>query len=212
MSTNFVNVAILFIRTYFALGDQIQYRSLHWVLKNQEQSFIIVHIRTIQSGTKEGLRKMQDQTLDQLDQQVEEYCAAWHNITALYEDYAKILNLSYSSLQVLNVIFCAREACTQKTICRQTFLPKQTVNAIITGYWKQGVVELTEMKSDRRSKAITLTASGKAYAEEILPQIHAAEVKAMAKLGETQRAALLTTTKLYLEHFRECIQSAGKVN
>jgi Transcriptional regulators len=95
-------------------------------------------------------------------------------------------------------------------ICQQTFLPKQTVNAIVTGYWRQGVVELAEMKSDRRNKEITLTASGKAYAEKIIPQVYTAEIEAMAKLDETQRTALLTTTKLYLEHFRECIQNIAK--
>ncbi|MDR2460075.1 MAG: hypothetical protein LBE38_04735 [Deltaproteobacteria bacterium] len=35
----------------------------------------------------------------------------------------------------------------QKTLCDESFLPKQTVNQIITSFYKQGLVELAEVES-----------------------------------------------------------------
>lgn len=140
-----------------------------------------------------------------LNNQVSEYCTIWRELHTIYEDYAKTLGLSYSSLQVLNVIFHNQDICTQKIICQQTLLPKQTVNAIMTGFLKQGMIELSEIEYDRRTKAIHLTEEGKVYSKKIIPKIRNAENKAMRNLSDEQRSALLETTKLFVEYFHEYI-------
>lgn len=145
---------------------------------------------------------MNDNTLNN---QVSEYCMVWMGLLTIYEDYAKSLGLSYSSLQVLNAIFHNRDICTQKIISQQTLLPKQTVNAIMTGFLKQGMIELSEMESDRRTKSVKFTEAGKAYSEKIIPKIKNAERKAMRDLSKEQRDALLETTKLFMEHFQKYI-------
>jgi len=137
---------------------------------------------------------------DMLQMQVEEYCNIWHQMNAIYEEYAKSLGLSYTSLYTLNII-AAQENCTQKTICQRTMMPKQTVHAIITGFWKQGLVLLQEVPTDRRNKVILLTEAGKGYVSGILPKIRKAEQSAMMRLNENQRSTLLESTKLYMEYF-----------
>ncbi len=143
---------------------------------------------------------------DAVTEQVFEYYRLWRELTSSYSEYAKAVGMSYSSLFALNVIFDNPKTCTQKLICEVTFLPKQTVNAIITGFLKQGLVTLTESASDRRNKFIHLTKQGKKFAEEVIPQIEKAENDAMRRLDENQRSALLENTSRYTSQFRECMR------
>lgn len=136
----------------------------------------------------------------------EKYCDLWKEISKLYEAYAKSFGLSYTNLQVLNSIYSAKEGCTQKQIGEQTLLPKPTVNAVVTGFWKQGYVELTEQPEDRRAKTVRLTAVGKKYADGIVPKVRAAEIKAMEMLTPRQRSDLIETTTL----MRDALQKSMK--
>ncbi len=136
---------------------------------------------------------------EMLQKQSDEYCEVWQELNAFYEDYAKSVGHSYTSLQILNMIASRNGSCTQTIICEQTFLPKQTVNTIITGFLKQGMIRLVEVPENRRKKEIHLTEYGMEYTGKILPKIREAELTAMGSLDEAQRNALLSFTKLYVE-------------
>jgi DNA-binding MarR family transcriptional regulator len=140
--------------------------------------------------------------------QVAEYSSSQQKILDLYADFAKEAGLSYASMYVLYSIYTEGENCTQKIISEKTFLPKQTVNAIVTTFLKRKMIELTEMQDDRRVKFVRFTKSGKKFADKIIPKIIDAELNAIEKLDNEQRIALLNSTKLYGEYFRECLQKA----
>ena len=61
--------------------------------------------------------------IKQYDSYLQQWCAG-------YEDYAKSVGLSYTSLSVLEAIY-AQPDCTQKQLCQTCFLPKQTVNSAL---------------------------------------------------------------------------------
>ncbi len=143
---------------------------------------------------------------DTVAEQVFEYYRLWRELTSSYSEYAKAIGMSYSGLFALNVIFDNPKTCTQKLICEVTFLPKQTVNAIITGFLKQRLITLTESATDRRNKFIHLTKKGQKYTEEVIPQIEKAENNAMGRLDEKQRTALLENATRYTNHFREYLR------
>ncbi len=114
-------------------------------------------------------------------------------------------------MQFLDIIHSSRHDFTQKTICLQAFLPKQTVNSIITGFLKQGLLELREIASDRRNKTIHFTASGQQYAEEVLLKLKSAERGALTGLDAQQREALVGNTKQFKDNFRKCISPGQSV-
>ena len=134
-----------------------------------------------------------------------EYFRLWQNINALYEIYAKAFGISSSTLAVVSIIYHNQEKCTQKTISEQGFLPKQTVNAVITDFLKKGIVELTESKSDRRTKTINLTISGKDYVNGITQKLINAENAAMNSLSIKQRTELLKSTNIYYNYLKKSI-------
>jgi DNA-binding MarR family transcriptional regulator len=140
-----------------------------------------------------------------IKEQVTEYYRLYREINVEYEEYAKSIGMTYSSLIVLYIIYDYPENCTQKTIRDESFLPKQTVNQIITSFYRQGIVKLIEVESDRRRKTIHLTDSGLEYANGIIPKIKDAENKAVESLTKSQRVALLETTEQLISNFRKFI-------
>lgn len=141
--------------------------------------------------------------------QVNAFCNEWHKINGIYDDYARSVDIPYTNLYILSMISQSDE-CTQKIICERTFLPKQTVNAIITGFYKKGLVELRELPSDRRNKTIHLTKAGKEYIKEIIPHIQGAEYAAMESLSEKQRNILIESLCIYKEAFRKAMLTKDK--
>ncbi len=134
--------------------------------------------------------------------QADDFCHKWREMDVIYEECAKAVGMSYSSLYALTIIYLNDGACTQKAIGEETFLPKQTVNAIIRGFYDQGYIKMVEDDADRRNKNISLTKKGKVFADGIIPKITEAEKKAMASLGEKRRQLLIECTEQYVSSFR----------
>jgi DNA-binding MarR family transcriptional regulator len=137
------------------------------------------------------------------NEDVNEYCRLWREINLQYEEYAKAIGTTYSMPLVMSIINSGGENCTQKDICSQSFLPKQTVNLIIKSFLKDGFIKMTELESDRRNKIIRLTKKGKDYVQKYIFRIKDAENRAMEKLGEKDRKQLLESTKRYAAYFKE---------
>ncbi len=137
-----------------------------------------------------------------IDFKTKAFCNAWQSLDIIYEDYARKVGISYNSLYILNAIL-QTENCTQKLICERTLLPKQTVNNVVTGFYKDGYVELREFPENRRIKTIHLTKQGRAYADSVIPHIHRAEQIAMETLTEEQQDTLLRLMDVYVSAFRK---------
>lgn len=138
--------------------------------------------------------------------QISQYCSLLHEWNASYEEYAKSRGLSYTGLSVLSSIY-SKPDCTQKEIAEDCFLPKQTVNAVITSFWKKGWVKLTELPEDRRNKTVSFTEEGMVKAKEIMGRVHESEDAAMGRLTEEQRNTLLELTKSYILSCKEAMKN-----
>jgi DNA-binding MarR family transcriptional regulator len=133
-------------------------------------------------------------------EQIKQFASNLQEMNRVYENYAKSFNLSYTNLQILNLLTEIKD-CTQKQICEATFLPKQTVNTIITNFYKQGLIELIEMPDNRRVKTLHFTKRGKVYMENIIPKIRKAEILAMNSLTPEQRTIMLESMQKYCNEF-----------
>ena len=138
--------------------------------------------------------------MNKIKQQADFFCDLNKQINSIYEEYAKSVGLSYTSLYTLHMI-ALTENCTQKFIAEQMFLPKQTINSIITAFHRQGLIELREMAEDKRHKTLHLTEEGKEFARQIFPQVEAAEQNSMAQFDEEERAAFLKLMNKYVASF-----------
>lgn len=137
-----------------------------------------------------------------IEEKTRAFCNAWQSISIIYEDYARKSGISYNSLYILNAIQQIKD-CTQKQICEKTLLPKQTVNNVVTAFYKSGYIELREFPENRRIKTIHLTEKGEEYADELIPHIHQADKVAMESLTEEQQDTLLSLMDTYVSAFRK---------
>ena len=140
-----------------------------------------------------------------IKEQICEYCSCLQEWNASYEEYAKSVGLSFTSLSILSAIY-RTEQCTQKLLSERCFLPKQTVNAVITSFYKKGWVELRELPEDRRNKTVHLTDTGQAEAERILQKVRRSEQQAMGRLSEEERSILLSATRRYVTGCKDAMK------
>ncbi len=126
----------------------------------------------------------------------------WHLLNKFYEEYAKSIGFTFSSLNVLCIISNV-EQCTQKIICERTYLPKQTVNNIITSFYKQELIYMVELPEDRRTKTIHLTDKGIEVANKVLPVISDTEEYAMSQFSEDEAEMLLNLLQRYVENCKK---------
>lgn len=138
---------------------------------------------------------------------IQEYCSCLHEWDAAYEDYAKSVGLSYTSLCILNAIY-ESDGCTQKQLCSLCFLPKQTVNAAVTGFYDKGWLRMQELPEDRRNKALHLTELGRSEADRILQNLQECDRIAMGSLTESEQEQLLSLTRRYMS---ACISAMKKL-
>lgn len=136
------------------------------------------------------------------EEKVKAFCNAWQSLNIIYEDYARKAGVSYNSLYILSAI-SQSESCTQKQLCEKTLLPKQTVNNVITAFYKNGYIALCELPENRRIKVIHLTDKGREYANTLIPKIHEADIQAMNTLSVKEQDTLIKLINKYASAFRQ---------
>ena len=103
------------------------------------------------------------------------------------------------------LMYSIREAkgkCTQKEICGQWTMSKQTVNSALKGLEKKGYISLRSSETDSRSKYIALTDKGNQFARENIDLVFELEKLAFQKMSDGERTAMLESNRKYDELFR----------
>lgn len=117
-------------------------------------------------------------------------------IHGIYSDYARSVGLTLAGLEVLLIIWDEKE-CSQNKIVQKSFVPKQTVNAIIQKLIKEEIIELSVEDSDKRNKIIRYTEKGLKYVTPIVSNVQNLEYKALDSLGFEKQQQLLNIIILY---------------
>lgn len=136
----------------------------------------------------------------EINEFVNAYCRLRDRQYAVYDRCAKKYGLTTNELFVLDILWFAPQGCTQTEICERMSANKQTVNAIVTRFYKQGHFTFQSMRDDRRSKRIELTESGRAYAKSIIPPAADAENLAMADMTLERAKELVKLTADFTEN------------
>ena len=97
------------------------------------------------------------------------------------------------------VLYTIRETgfCTQKQICDNYLLPRQTINHVIGTMRQEGLLQLSREHSRGREKAFVLTEKGRQALQPVLDRLNRAEEQAVEQLG---REKLHHLTELMQEY------------
>lgn len=132
-------------------------------------------------------------------EQIELFTDGYLAVLDIYEQYAKSVGLSFTSYSILEAIYYTPENCTQTLIAQKTYTPKQSVNSVITDFWKKGYIELNESPTDRRNKTIKMTDAGMDYAKVIISKLSEAELAAIEKIPLSQIKLFKEVTKKFVD-------------
>ena len=135
----------------------------------------------------------------------QEYLQADHQIDEFYHTLAQALGLSDSALWVLWCLVERGDGCTQKDICRQVSISKQTVHSSVRKLEQEGVLMLRP--GSGREVAIFLTEKGKALVgEKVVPAMEAERAAARGLQAAEWETALRLMRK-WFGLFREAAEA-----
>lgn len=120
-------------------------------------------------------------------------------IDAAYGEMAKDSGLTDSAFWALYYLAQMEGSRTQKAICDQWALSKQTVNNAVRDLEKSGYIYLTESAIDKRSKQILLTEKGQCFSDEHIGRIFRIEEAVFAGMTSAERLSLVTINQKYLK-------------
>ncbi len=140
--------------------------------------------------------------LDRLEKHISE-------IESCIDSLISRMGFTYSQFAVLYCLGASEGGhCTQKIICDKWVLPKQTVYNICKEYKKKGWIVFSESSSDKREKYITLTESGRPYAEKVFSCAEAFSEKVLKNFGKVRTERLYALLSELDKICREELNSA----
>lgn len=142
-------------------------------------------------------------------QQIQALGCYFGRIVELYADWAKQEGLSYNKLAVIMTIFYGEKA-TQREICSEWALPKQTVSTICKGFEQTGLITYTAGTEDNREKYMALTAKGLATYRPVMEKLQAVEFYALQKMGDEKVALMLACVEQFTSAFAEGAKEVTK--
>ena len=114
-----------------------------------------------------------------------------YKIDGAYEEYGRSCKIGSPNLLWILYALNDGERHSQKQICEDWDIPRSTANTIIKDLENSGYVSLSQIKGERRELLVSLTPSGKQYADGILSDLYRRERQIYAEIENPE--ALLST-------------------
>ncbi|WP_050740759.1 MarR family winged helix-turn-helix transcriptional regulator [Acetobacterium bakii] len=139
----------------------------------------------------------------QIEAELVDYNHIFKETGAVYNELARHSNLPTSEYWVLYYLFASKDQCTQKDICDQYCMSKQTVNTAQKHLETKGYLRRRTDANDKRSRQMMLTEKGHAFANEKIAPVLEAENRVFFRMGEEGRRQLIEGSRLYLKFLEQ---------
>ena len=138
----------------------------------------------------------------------QDYIRLQHQIDECYHELAVRQKLSDSALLVLWTLVDLGEGCTQRDICLQFSLTKQTVHSSVRKLAKEGFLSL-QPGPGREVRVYPIEAGRALIQEKIIPLKQAEEATSL-RMGEADLRSMLQLTQKWFSLFQEETASLPK--
>lgn len=135
----------------------------------------------------------QMQTLDRLYKESDRIC----------NDYAAHFGMNNTAFWVLYTLSHVDELVTQNDLCKEWFLPAQTINSAVSGLVKDGLVRLEPIPGTKNRKSIVLTEAGRELCGRTISMVDEIERAAMLDFTEEERELYLSLFRRHLENLKK---------
>lgn len=122
-----------------------------------------------------------------------------------YSAWCKAHGIGYNEMLVMYNIR-KKGYCTQKQICDQYLLPRQTINHVTTPRVRRGILWEQASLATGREKAFALTEQGESYKGPFLASMNAMESRAVLRIGPEKPAELTDLMEQYSQARRKTMK------
>lgn len=140
--------------------------------------------------------KIIKEKIDTINQRIKE-------LNALYRVAAAKSGISDGEVCIWSALLCSEEEYSQQDLSDFLYLPKQTVNSIISNLVKKRFVYLEHVPGTRNRKVVRLTKEGREYGEEKVMWIFQAEEKALEQTDSGQVQACIEMIETYILNLKK---------
>lgn len=125
---------------------------------------------------------------------------------ALYHKAALSIGVSDSALGILYALLDAESPCSQFDLCNDWFIPKQTINSSVAALLKKKLITLSPVAGAKNKKSISLTYSGREFAENTVGKLRDAELRTLMELTPKERTLYIRLNTKYNNLLTENIE------
>ena len=135
--------------------------------------------------------------IDTLNQKINE-------LNSLYRTAAIKSGISDGEISIWSLLLCSQDEYSQQDLADILYLPKQTVNSIISNFVKKKFVFLEHVPGTRNRKVVRLTKEGREYGESRVMWIFQAEE--MEETDPEEIKAYVSMLEKYIGRLKEEIE------
>ena len=132
-----------------------------------------------------------------------------NRVNRLYYKWAKARGFSYNVLAVLYVAY-KDSASSQKVVCEEWSLPKQTVNTVCKDLCRRGYLTLEKSEHDGRETRLVLTEAGEKFAGPVVTELIRIETKILESMGPDSVGTLLTLFNQFCDEAESRLSASAK--
>lgn len=130
-------------------------------------------------------------------------CRIMKEFDEVYHKIATYYNLSDSSLWILYVLYQKKEGCTQKELCTDWYMSKQTINSSIKYLQNEGYILLNYEENNKKFKRIVMTEKGLELANRTVKKVVEIENRVFENIDEKEISIVINFLKKQLETFKQ---------
>jgi len=134
--------------------------------------------------------------IDTINQKIKE-------LNSIYHIAAGKSGISDGEVCIWSTLLCSEEEYSQQDLSELLYLPKQTVNSIISNLVRKGFVCLEHVPGTKNRKVIRLTKEGRDYGEAKVTWIFQAEEKALEQTEPEQVQACIEMIEKYISRLKK---------
>ena len=133
-----------------------------------------------------------------------------NELNAIYRAAATKSGISDGEIAIWSALLSSEEEYSQQDLAEILFLPKQTVNSIISSLVKRGFVILEHVPGTRNRKVVRLTKEGSEFGQSRVMWIFLAEQRAMEDTDVKEVRAYISMLEKYIERLKVEIDKGGE--
>lgn len=126
-------------------------------------------------------------------------------LSFIYNKACSKIGISSSEFWVWYALIVLDGEISQQDISDEFFLPKQTINTVISNLSKNGYVSLEAIPGTRNKKIIKLSKKGEQYGKKIIKDVYEAEKKTLESMSQEDCCTFISLLEKYTEKLNENI-------